>query len=183
MVGKWDSGRARRFLPLARGFDFFYGFANTGIDYWTHERYGVPSMFRGNERINEEGYATDLFGREALRFIRDNRARPFFLYLAFNAPHGASNLEKSGVQAPKDYVAMYPQSLTEKRRTYLGSITCMDAAVGQILAELKTQKIAENTLVIFTSDNGGTSKQANGALRGHKNQLFERGLRVPCIAR
>src|SRR5262245_38373544 len=69
VVGKWDSGRARRFLPLQRGFDFFYGFANTGIDYWTHERYGVPSMFRGNERIQEKGYATDLFRREALAFL------------------------------------------------------------------------------------------------------------------
>jgi arylsulfatase A-like enzyme len=182
MVGKWDSGRARRFLPLARGFDFFYGFANTGIDYWTHERYGVPSMFRGNERIKEEGYATDLFGREALRFIRDNHARPFFLYLAFNAPHGASNLERSGVQAPKEYVAMYPESLPAKRRTYLGSITCMDTAIGEILTELDKLKLAENTLIIFTSDNGGTSKQANGPLRGHKNQLFEGGLRVPCVA-
>src|SRR6516164_3529193 len=65
-IGKWDSGRARRFLPLARGFDSFYGFANTGIDYWTHERYGIPSLFRNNTRIEEPGYATDLFCREAL---------------------------------------------------------------------------------------------------------------------
>src|SRR4029434_257232 len=57
IVGKWDGGRAERFLPLQRGFDFFYGFANTGIDYWTHERYGMPSMFRDNARIKEEGYA------------------------------------------------------------------------------------------------------------------------------
>ena len=100
MVGKWDSGRARRFLPLARGFDFFYGFANTGIDYWTHERYGVPSMFRGNERIKEEGYATDLFGHEALRFIRDNRALPFFLYLAFNSRLMAPRTWKSPASRP-----------------------------------------------------------------------------------
>src|SRR5437667_457061 len=58
IVGKWDGGRARRYLPLQRGFDFFYGFANTGIDYYTHERYGVPSLFRGNKRVKEEGYAT-----------------------------------------------------------------------------------------------------------------------------
>ena len=91
-VGKWDSGRARRFLPLQRGFDFFYGFANTGIDYYTHERYGIPSMFRGNERTTADRgvYATTLFQREAARFLRENRERPFFLYLAFNAPHGAS---------------------------------------------------------------------------------------------
>ncbi|HEX4149165.1 MAG TPA: sulfatase-like hydrolase/transferase, partial [Pirellulales bacterium] len=85
VIGKWDGGRARRFLPLQRGFDFFYGFANTGIDYWTHERYGVPSLFRGNERIKEAGYATDLFCREALNFITANHGQPFFLYLPFNA--------------------------------------------------------------------------------------------------
>ena len=100
-IGKWDSGRARRFLPRQRGFDFFYGFANTGIDYYTHERYGIASMFRDNERIREEGHATDLFRREALRFIDQNRERPFFLYLAFNAPHSASTFDKKAPQVPE----------------------------------------------------------------------------------
>ena len=90
VIGKWDSGRAKRFLPLQRGFDFYYGFANTGIDYWTHERYGIPSLFRNNQRIKEDGYATDLFCREALQFIETNRDRPFFLYLPFNACHGSA---------------------------------------------------------------------------------------------
>src|SRR5689334_19721360 len=75
LVGKWDSGRARRFLPLQRGFDSFYGFANTGVDYYTHERYGVPSLFRNNDRIQEDGHLTDLFRREALRIIDENRGR------------------------------------------------------------------------------------------------------------
>src|SRR4051794_6606172 len=97
VFGKWDSGRARRFLPLQRGFDAFYGFANTGIDYWTHERYGIPSLFRGNERIKEEVYATDLLRRQALRFIGTNKDRPFFLYVSFSAPHGASRLTERGV--------------------------------------------------------------------------------------
>src|SRR5208283_790347 len=106
-VGKWDSGRAKRFLPLQRGFDFFYGFANTGIDYWTHERYGVPSMFRGNQRIKEPGYTSDLFRREAVRFIREHHQQPFFLYLPFNAPHVASNLFKDPLQAPEKYIRQY----------------------------------------------------------------------------
>ena len=92
VMGKWDSGRARRFLPLQRGFDEFFGFSNTGIDYWTHERYGVPSLFRNNEPVNEEGYLTNLVRREAVSFIRRNGDRPFFLYVPFFAPHGASNL-------------------------------------------------------------------------------------------
>ena len=74
LVGKWDGGRARRFLPLQRGFDFYYGFANTGVDYYTHERYGVPSMFRGNQRVKEEGHATDLFKRgRRSRFVDEHR--------------------------------------------------------------------------------------------------------------
>ena len=114
IVGKWDSGRARRFLPLQRGFDFFYGFCNTGIDYYTHERYGVPSMFRGNERIKEEGHATDLFTREAKRFIDQNHQRPFFLYVPYNAPHGASTFDKKARQAPENYLAQYGGELDWK---------------------------------------------------------------------
>src|SRR5258708_27838936 len=79
LVGKWDSGRARRFLPTQRGFDSFYGFANTGVDYYTHERYGIPSLYRNNERIKEEGHTTDLFRREALRVIEEHPDPPFFL--------------------------------------------------------------------------------------------------------
>jgi arylsulfatase A-like enzyme len=122
VIGKWDSGRARRFLPLQRGFDFFYGFANTGIDYYTHERYGVPSMFRGNERIKEDGHATELFRREALRFIENNRDRPFFLYLPFNAPHGASTFDKAARQVPEKYTAMYGGG-SDWRTQYSGLIT------------------------------------------------------------
>ena len=103
VFGKWDSGRAKRFLPQQRGFDTFFGFSNTGIDYFTHERYGVPSMYRGNERVQVEGYATDLFRREAIEFLNKNSRRPFFLYVPFNAPHGASNLDRVGVQAPDEY--------------------------------------------------------------------------------
>ena len=139
--------------------------------------------FAAIERIKEEGYATDLFGREALRFIRDNQRGPSSCTLRSTRPHGASNLEKTGVQAPKEFAAMYPESMTEKRRIYLGCITCMDTRIGEIMAELDKLGVAENTLIIFTSDNGGTSKEANGPLRGRKGQLSEGGIRVPCVAR
>jgi arylsulfatase A-like enzyme len=186
VVGKWDGGRAKRFLPLQRGFDFFYGFANTGIDYWTHERYGIPSMFRGNERITEKGYATDLFEREAIRFIREHREQPFFLYVPFNAPHGASNLERSGAQAPPDFVARYPKPSGEKNKKkteYMACVTCMDAAIGSILTTLRELGLENDTLVIFSSDNGGAGGADNTPLRGSKNQMFEGGLRVPLVAR
>src|SRR5687767_14219434 len=102
MVGKWDMGQARRYLPLQRGFNFFYGHGNNGIDYYTHERYGVPSLFAGNDRTEEDKgiYATDLFQREALKFLRPSSGQPWFLYLAFNAPHGASSFPPDDAKTP-----------------------------------------------------------------------------------
>jgi len=183
IVGKWDSGRAKRFMPLQRGFDFFYGFSNTGIDYWTHERYGVPSMFRGNERIKEEGYATELFKREALNFIRQNKDTPFYLYLPFNAPHGASNFDRTGPQAPDEYIRMYGEPPGTNKMRYLANITCMDNAVGEVLALVKELGLENNTLVIFTSDNGGSGIGRNAPLRAGKGSMFEGGIREPFIAK
>ena len=183
-VGKWDSGRAERFLPLQRGFARFYGFANTGIDYWTHERYGIASMFRDNQRIREEGYATDLFRREALRFIRDSKDRPFFLYFAPNAPHAASNLNKDRWQVPEKYLARYPGLDPKLPRTrYMAMVTCLDEAIGEMCDTLRELGLERDTLVIFFSDNGGSGPGDNRPLRGGKSQMTEGGLRVPFIAR
>lgn len=183
-VGKWDSGRAKRFLPLQRGFDKFYGFANTGVDYWTHERYGIPSMYRGNERIKEPGFTTHLFRREAVQFIEENRDHPFFLYLAFNAPHGASSLEFRGVQAPEEAIRKYSGRKPDDQRTvYMACVTDMDEAIGDVLSTLEKRGLAENTLVVFQSDNGGGGPCDNAPLRGGKSQMWEGGLRVPFIAR
>jgi len=179
VIGKWDSGRAKRFLPLQRGFDFFYGFANTGIDYFTHERYGVPSMFRGNKRIKEEGHATDLFRREALRFIDENRTRPFFLYLPFNAPHMASTFDKAAVQETPEWLGKYKG---RKNAAYLALISHLDDAVGSVMERLRRHGLENNTLVIFTSDNGGSRQEMNTPLRGGKATMWEGGLRVPMIA-
>lgn len=206
IFGKWDLGSLKRFLPTSRGFDEFYGFVNTGIDYFTHERYGVPSMYRNTEPTTADRgtYCTFLFEREALRFIREQRDRPFFLYLPFNAPHGASNLDpaiRSAAQAPEEFKRLYPHltdelipgerygtealvaSKSKQRLEYLAAVTCMDAAIGKVLQLLDELALTEQTLVIFCSDNGGSGGSRNAPLRGKKSQMFEGGLRVCALLR
>ena len=207
IFGKWDLGSLKRFLPTSRGFDDFYGFVNTGIDYFTHERYGVPSMFRNLEPTEADKgvYATELFRREALRFVDAHHERPFFLYVPFNAPHSASNLDpriRSGAQGTEKYKAMFPKLLQQagyverkyrygevaqvrnaasRRLEYLASIAEMDAAIGDVLDRLDRYGIADNTIVIFFSDNGGGGGSDNIPLKGHKSQMWEGGIRVPCL--
>jgi len=208
IYGKWDLGSLKRFLPTSRGFDDFYGFVNTGIDYYTHERYGVPSMFCNDKPTTKDKgtYCTDLFERESVRFLKANRQKPLFLYVPFNAPHSASNLDpkiRSAAQAPDRYKRMYPAlqaeegfvertrygkpaqaANTAKRRLeFAASITCMDDAVGQLLALLDEYSLADDTIVIFFSDNGGGGGSDNAPLRGGKGRMFEGGVRVPCIVR
>lgn len=204
IYGKWDLGMSRRFLPQQRGFDDYYGFVNTGIDYFTHERYGVPSMYDENSPTTADRgvYCTKLFEREAKKFIEQNHKRPFFLYLPFNAPHGASNLDpsiRSAAQAPDEYKQKFPHlkdtlregkkygepamvATPEKRRLeYLASIACMDDAIGTVLGLLDQYEITDNTLVVFFSDNGGSGGSDNSPLRGSKGKVFEGGIRV-CAA-
>ena len=208
IFGKWDLGMHRRYLPLARGWDEFYGLVNTGIDYYTHERYGVPSMYRDNQpTVEDRGtYCTDLFRREALRFLAQNKERPFFLYLPFNAPHNASSLEpeiRAAAQAPEEWRKKYPDLYAQEgfvegvrygqaaklpnaalRKThYLGSVTAMDSAIGDVLDRLDEYGLADNTIVVFFSDNGGSGAADNRPLRGGKSQVFEGGVRVCCLVR
>jgi len=149
-------------------------------------------MRRGNELTTADKgtYATDLFRREALRFLDAHRRGPFLLYLPFNAPHSASSLDpdiRGTVQAPEEYLAMYPvppgDKKAQRRRGYMAAVTAMDAAIGELLQRLDEYGLAENTIVIFFSDNGGGTGSDNRPLRGGKSQMFEGGLRVPCIVR
>lgn len=189
IFGKWDLGQLQRFLPLQRGFHDFYGFVNTGIDYYTHERYGIHSMYRNNEPTKEDQgtYATYLFEREADRFLQENHDNePFFLYVPFNAPHFASNLDDSDppVPAPQKYIDQYPDQDPEDERTqYMAAVTCMDDAIGTLLDRLDEYGLTENTIVIFMSDHGGGALADNGPLRQNKGEVFEGGIRAPCIVR
>jgi arylsulfatase A-like enzyme len=188
--GKWDMGQLKRFLPLQQGFNRYYGHVNTGIDYFTHERYGVPSMYDDNEpTIKDKGtYCTDLFEREAIKFLRENIDKSFFLYLPFNAPHYGSNRHKEDprypVQATQEYLNMYPEAFGKgdfRRQGTMAAITDMDNAIGNILQVITDAGKEDNTLVIFMSDNGAGGGIANYPLRGGKGNFFEGGIRVPCI--
>lgn len=209
IYGKWDLGNLRRFLPTSRGFDDFYGLVNTGIDYYTHERYGVPSMFRNLSPTEEDKgtYCTYLFEREALRFLNASAEdRPFFLYVPFNAPHNSSSLDpviRTTIQAPQRFQQMYPPVDPETQQThhfryespatvttseartrdYRAATTCMDESIGKLLDQLEQQGVLDDTLVIFFSDNGGGGGSDNSPLRGRKSQMWEGGIRVPCIVR
>jgi arylsulfatase A-like enzyme len=206
IYGKWDLGTLKRYLPKQRGFDDFYGFVNTGIDYFTHERYGVPSMYDGNEPTTKDKgkYCTDLFGDHAVDFLKTNRDKPFFLYLPFNAPHNASNLDpviRSSAQGPDEFKKKFPDlkddtqpgkfygkdatvaSPSRRKLEYLSALASMDAAIGRVLDTLDQLQLADNTLVFFFADNGGAGQASNGNLRGRKSQMFEGGIRVLALAR
>jgi arylsulfatase A-like enzyme len=178
IVGKWHlGGWQHAHLPLQRGFDHHYGFYGALVDSFTHLRREVLDWHRNGTPLLEEGYSTFLLADEASRLILDHEGdRPFFLYVALDAVH-------SPYQAPDDYVATY-WKLGEKRALRLAELACMDAAIGRVLAALEERGIEEQTLVFFSSDNGGPGDDASaGPFRGGKGHYQEGGIRVPAALR
>jgi len=192
IVGKWHLGHAdRKYWPRQRGFDYQYGPLLGEIDYYTHSAHGTRDWFRNNEPVVEEGYVTQLLGRDAVRLIRGHDPMiPLFLYLAFTAPHAP-------YQAPQEYLDKYQNIADPSRRTYAAMISCMDDEISKVLAALEEKKMLANTLVVFQSDNGGprsakftgevdmsksTIPADNGPYRDGKAMLYEGGIRVVALA-
>lgn len=221
MIGKWGLGaHDTTGAPLKQGFDSFFGYicqAQAHNHYpgwlWRNEekldlkdeeataKYGRPGTgtFTAFEQFGTE-YSGDLFEKQAIEFLQEHKDKPFFLYLPFTAPHVA-------LQVPNDSLREYEDKWEDPaydgkqgylphdtpRAAYAAMITRLDRSVGRILDELKTLELEENTLVIFTSDNGPTPLNVGGGdspffesagpLRGLKGSAYEGGIRVPCIAR
>ncbi len=179
VFGKWHLGYAPPFRPLERGFDAFYGFlGHGGHDYFDLSIADeIRSIYRGRKAVSDTGYLTRNITREAVAFIEANRDRPFFAYVPYNAVHNP-------LQAPEDYVRRF-RNADPKRNTYLAMLAIMDEGVGEILDALQRLNLAENTLVIFLSDNGGArgTTARNGVLRGYKHSVYEGGIRVPFLLR
>src|SRR5664279_2270085 len=180
IVGKWHLGNFERaYLPTSREFEHQYGHYCGAIDYFTHMRDGGFDWHRDDQVCRDEGYSTHLIAREAERLLREQPAdKPFFLYVPFNAVHAPH-------EVPEKYCAPYA-NLPEPRRTYAGMVAAMDEAIGQILAALDARGLRTNTLIFFSSDNGGPNPgrvTSNGPLRAGKGTVYEGGTRVcACVA-
>jgi len=180
IIGKWNLGLESPNTPTERGFDFFHGFLGDMMDdYYTHLRHGINYMRRNQEIIDPQGHATNLFTDWAIDYLNERKqdGRKFFLYLAYNAPHVP-------IQPPEEWLKRVRErepQLDEKRAKMVALIEHLDMSVGRVVERLKENGQFENTLIVFTSDNGGELRAgANcGLLRGGKEDMYEGGIRVP----
>jgi len=179
LVGKWHTGITPENLPIGRGFDQFYGFVGGAMAYTPDGQAGAKAMLRGTSPAPMPAHTTEAFGDESVAFIKANRGRPFFLYTAFNAVHAP-------LQTTGPYLARFAGEPDPKRRAYLGMLAAMDDAVGRIVSAVDEAGLGRDTLIVFTSDNGGPTWQttsSNRPLTGVKGTVLEGGVRVPTIFR
>lgn len=176
IVGKWHLGLSETDAwPTAKGFDSFYGFLGGWIDFYTHVFARRLDWQRDGVSVYEEGHSTDLMTDEAIQIINSSTSQtPFFLYLAYNAPHSPLQF------TPSDSgLNQYPE--TSDRSVYAEMVTHMDAGIGRVLDAVAQKEILEETIIIFSGDNGGAIPLGgnNGNLRNGKRSAFEGGIRVP----
>ena len=200
LIGKWGLGEpATTGIPNKQGFEYFFGYLNQ-----KHAHNYYPDyLWRNEEKVPLKGnvvvdgvatqraqYSHDLFAEEALRFVEQNKAKPFFLYLSFTTPHANNEAGKQGMEVPSDE-PYSKEDWPQPQRNHAAMITRMDRDIGRLFDKLRELGLDENTLVFFTSDNGPHQEgggnpfffQSSGGLRGFKRSLHEGGVRVPMIVR
>jgi arylsulfatase A-like enzyme len=180
LVGKWHLGFKPEYSPMRNGFDRFFGFHAGGVDYISHKapKGGYADLYDMDVPADRQGYLTDILKEKALELLREPHPQPFFLALMFNAPHWPW-------QAPGD--APYADTAAWREggspATYAAMMKSLDDAVGELMKTLDEQELANNTIVIFTSDNGGERFSDMSPFKGHKMELWEGGTRVPAFVR
>ncbi|MEP0366888.1 MAG: sulfatase-like hydrolase/transferase [Cyclobacteriaceae bacterium] len=190
IVGKWHLGNQKGDRPIDHGFDYSFGPIGGAVDYYHHTEPrgtflngtldGSPDLFENDTLVSGEGkYLTHLITEKSLQWLDEQaRAKPFFIYIPYTSPH-------SPYQAPNDFperpISGDKMNVGD-RETYIKMVESLDSGVGKIIDYVYDEGIQENTLIVFFSDNGPARiKGSAGSLRGNKGQLFEGGIRVPCI--
>jgi len=172
IIGKWHNGEHHPYHPNSKGFDEFFGFCGGGkVNYFdtTYERNGEP--------VTAPGYITDVLTDEAMKFMERHWQRPFFCYVAYNAPHGP-------YQLPGRYFDKYKaRGLDDSTASVYGMVENIDDNVGRLLRKLDDLKLADRTVVVFLTDNGPQFARYNAGMRGKKGDSDEGGVRVPCFVR
>ena len=187
IFGKWHLGYYKQYNPVRHGFGQFRGYISGNVDFFSHiDQAGRLDWWRDDVIDDEPGYTTHLITKYSLAFIDASKDAPFCLYVPYEPPHypyQGPNDQPVRIVGRARGRAERRQSQEDVQRAYKEMVEEMDKGIGQIMATLSKHGLERNTLVMFFSDNGGTSQGSNGPLRGHKGQVWEGGHRVPCIAR
>ena len=183
LVGKWHLGSMPDYSPLDRGYDHFFGVSDGGSDYFTHRLGAEVNLYEGTKQVDRAGYMTNLLGeRAALEVDRISQGnKPFFISLHFTAPHWPWERPEDEAVARTLTNPMHTDGGNLK--TYAAMVECMDDNIGRVLDQLKKSGVDHNTMVIFTSDNGGERFSETWPFTGSKTELLEGGVRVPLIVR
>lgn len=179
LIGKWHLGIKLRHNPIQNGFEYFYGIKSGAADYLSHKGDNrLPDLYENNQLVSHKGYLTDLFTQKAIEFLKQKHDKPFFLALTYTAPHwpwqGADDAE-------------YADSVNYRNggtpAIYAAMMKSLDNGIGMLMQTLDEIKLSENTIVIFTNDNGGERYSDNGGLTNGKGSLWEGGIKVPAFVR